>query len=216
MRSPDSDWMASEFRFLLRGHSPSDVDWLLNLQRMQQHVYIYDFHARCAFHPSGNQIAWPILYLLSRHHKSYRRYGSRIPDLQQVAEAMKNFSNRIRWKIHFHQTRGPQSSESRVFNTRYAGKACAAYHHTPIPEAEAWLQGLNNAVFGRCKRMLHRSHRNTSPGKSNLLRFALKLFRQSDWCAWKTDKDGGFGVFQNITLSTPEGFLIRTAFKGSL
>ena len=95
------DDLAIEFRRLVRGHSPSDLRWLLNTKAMTDTLYIYGCDKREARKPLPSEIPWPMLYILTRHHKSFRTTGKIKPAREVVNQAFQTFSDRVRWKAYF-------------------------------------------------------------------------------------------------------------------
>ena len=106
--------------------------------------------------------------------------------MASVSKAMSEFSNRIRWKAAFRIERntiahGDDDMFDNFINPRYSGKPCARFSRTRDPEIEMWLDGLNNAVYGKCIRMLSTAHRHISGGHSSaLLRLGFRILKTAN------------------------------------
>ena len=94
------DDMAVAFLKACVGFTAADFMWLMDGVKMRHHIYIYNPKDKTTRHPD-NEVPWPALFVLSRFHKNFRLQPTKRPKMEDIKEAMVEFSNRMKWKAYF-------------------------------------------------------------------------------------------------------------------
>jgi len=88
------------------------IDW----QRMQRQVFLYDHASRTA-HACGeavaSPIAWPIIWLLAAHSRKHIFQGRRRPSMQSIGVSIAEFIHKLRWRFVYSSSAQRQSQSQR-------------------------------------------------------------------------------------------------------
>ena len=143
------DDMAVAFLKACDGFTAADFMWLMDGVKMRHHIYIYNPKDKTTRHPD-NEVPWPALFVLSRFHKNFRLQPTKRPKMDDIKEAMVEFSNRMKWKAYF-----ADDDDAKPFiSMKYKQKKCQRYTLNPQPEINAWLNGAFETIYGKCKEIL--------------------------------------------------------------
>jgi hypothetical protein len=73
-----------------------DIDSLIHLDVSRVKVHSYAWETRCIERPV--HIPWPIVWMLSRTHPKHR-YHSKPPALADMAPLIRQFMNKLQWRL---------------------------------------------------------------------------------------------------------------------
>ena len=182
--------MTRLFLSLIRGMSEHELLALSKCGLGSPGVYIYDFQSASAYTPNAGEIAWPVEYLFSRHHRKHVFVPRKPPSLSEVGRALMNWDAKIRWKFHFWQ-----SPDSNPWKELFSKGQNTAWCNTPIPAyLEDYIAECKKQVFDSCKQarscFFHARHKLSN--LNGVCRLALEILQKGETGACKTDKDGGF------------------------
>ena len=182
--------MTRFFLNLVRGMSVHELIALSKCGLGDGGVYIYDFQTASAFTPTAGQVAWPVEYLLPKHHRKHIFVPRKPPSLAEVSLALKNWEAKVRWKYHFWKFPSENPWRSLLSKGRDT-----VWCDTSIPlYLEEDIRECRERVFSSCKAARSRffSSRHKLSNLNGVCRLGLEILSKGEWGACKTDKDGGF------------------------
>ena len=99
--SHNHDELADEVRHLfmkmMRGATLADYTWLLRMDILRSHVYVYDHELKSVRHPDkvADLVSWPIIWMLGRYNRQHTMVNQVLPssDFDVI-----NFTLRQGWR----------------------------------------------------------------------------------------------------------------------
>lgn len=156
----------------------------------QHGLYIYDFDTASAFVARAGEVAWPVEYLLAKHHRKHVFVPRKPPHLSEVGRALRNWEAKVRWRYYF--WRYPSENPWRFFISKGRDTTWCS---TPIPNfLQAYIDECKSKVFSSCRAARSRFFccRHKLSNLNGVCRLGLDILSKGEWGACKTDKDGGF------------------------
>eukprot|EP00933_Yihiella_yeosuensis_P044464 TRINITY_DN39620_c0_g1_i1.p1 TRINITY_DN39620_c0_g1~~TRINITY_DN39620_c0_g1_i1.p1 ORF type:complete len:635 (+),score=76.46 TRINITY_DN39620_c0_g1_i1:476-2380(+) len=195
----------------MKGASAAGWCWLAKFEELRRRVYLYLPFAKEVVYPTDD-IPWPIIWWLARYHKKHVFCSNALPKLQNVAQDIRQFINKLKWKYHHRNSCNAPPSISIPF--RRLVPPCSA---ELCPELQAWLFSLHHCLlkaahFAKARARFNKSHSNLLP----LTRLGMKMFRASKWAAVPTDKDGGFAFIDRNSLENVHLQLLQSSMYEEL
>ena len=156
---------------------------------------------------SPDEVAWPAEYVL-RLHRKHILCWRKLPPLSQVGLALENWRQKIRWRERLGGLSG--GAWASIITKKKQVTPCP---HLATPSLERDMQSVIDAAFERCRRSRSQALRDTSQHSnvSALVRWSLKLLRQSGFTALPTDKDAGYAVLPNKELANMKLRLLESS-----
>ena len=187
--------MRSRFWQLCRGMSLDEFVKLLQTTRLGAQFYVWDPGDNVAEIPDKNLFTWPIMYLLTYHHKHILTKKSHL-NLEQVEFSLQQWENRLRWNLALHdQERGQWTK----LKTRGPTPPCPDAGN---PTINSFIKDTKDRIYKNLKWIRHRMHtkRQLCSNYSGIVGLALKILRGSPMVPIATDKDGGFCMVNRYHL----------------
>eukprot|EP00974_Lingulodinium_polyedra_P023138 2233737-Lingulodinium_polyedra.AAC.1 len=70
---------------------------LLNVKELAQHIYRYDHSSGKAWHPSSDELPWPVMLLLGGHSRKHVFLSKLPPNLKTASLEAMYLARKIRW-----------------------------------------------------------------------------------------------------------------------
>ena len=178
---------------MMRGASLSDWLWFIAFSRLRSQVYIYSHEAHSVYTPEGEEVEWPVIWILARYHKKHILCSKAVPRIDSVVRDLVEWTHRLKWRWHFRADTGTKPS----ITMRY--RRLPKCDHLVAPEVEWMVRNMRDCVLQECRKAIswvkyHRSYANILP----LTSLGLRLLRKSRYKAIPNDKDGGYALESRI------------------
>ena len=184
--------MARFLRTMLHGANMLDIMAISQIVSMHRQIYLLDSAQRTLRSPLLGEIPWPVIWLLTRHHRKHIWILRRKPCLDAFLSDLQQ--NERRWGWHFAKLK---PSPGLWFKIPRAQVTAAP--PPDAPELRAWLASLrrNLTVAARHAIMKHSSQvRSSIP----LVKYALQLLRTARLVPVPNDKEPGFTLLSRGQL----------------
>jgi len=162
-----------------------DLGLLLNIEGLYNKIYVFDRASKSVFHPGLQDVPWPVVWLLCRHHKRHAFCSKLSLRIHTILEDVLNFENKCKWRwVHRHSHGSKPSIWIRSRST-------APCKQLVDPALIAWLHRFRSTIIKAARRARATSTRSNI---SAIDRLGMLLLRRSGAKAVPTDKDGGFAL----------------------
>ena len=182
--------MTTFFLHMVRGLSMHELGCLLQCGKGLPGVYIYDHTTASALTPGPGVLAWPVEFLLAKHHRKFIFVPRRPPPLSDIGKALRNWDAKVRWNfIHTDEPRNDPHWKLRA--KRKVTPSCDAVLPSTI---ESYLNECKHAILQQCHHTLSRwtQQSKRSNNFNTICRIGMNILRKGAWGVCPTDKDGGF------------------------
>ena len=179
--------MVRRMRWLLKGASLADLNWMLQFESVAEHCHVYNHDSKTIQSPGSMGIPWTVVWLLGRFHRKHILCNSNLPDIQLVARELRQFQHRVKWRWLL------RNNDHKRLLRRVKKTPAVPCNELVDPALSCWLGHLNRVIL-RAVKQARENHRHDR-GFSNvtpLTKLCLKHLRESEWRAVANDKEGGF------------------------
>ena len=179
--------MVRRMRWLLKGASLADLNWMLQFESVAEHCHVYNHDSKTIQSPGSMGIPWTVVWLLGRFHRKHSLCNSKLPDEQLVARELRQFQHRVKWRWLL------RNNDQKRLLRRVKKTPAVPCNELVDPALSCWLGHLNRVIL-RAVKQARENHRHDR-GFSNvtpLTKLCLKHLRESEWRAVANDKEGGF------------------------
>ena len=190
------DAVLRRFRGLRRGATRDDATWLLRMDVLRRHVYLYDHESRSVSHPGRQSLIapWPVVLLLGRYNRKHIICSKQDPKADYMRDDVLHFCTKLRWRWFL------RDEVDRPIPYRIKASSCPMACLKVIdPGLSIWIDGLRHHVNRGMQRA--RSSLLGVPGRAErlsnhlpLLKFAKQLLIENKHIPVLTDKDGGYAL----------------------
>ena len=191
--SSDDGVILRRFMKMMRGATLADYTWLLRMDILRSHVYVYDHELKSVRHPDkdADLVSWPIIWMLGRYNRKHTMVNQVLPSSDFVRNDVINFTLRQGWRWIL-QNALPNPPPA--FQIKFK-KNTPLINQIVDPALTCWSGALRHrmACAVQRARSFHRYHRSYS-NQLPVIRFARKLLAESGLVPVLTDKDGGYAL----------------------
>ena len=176
------------FERLLNGASMQDLSAIYNIEKLHGHVYLLNSDDRSLRNPTVGEIAWPIIWLLTRFHRKHIWCTSKQPDMSVFLRDLVENEKRLFW--HFKR---PDDDNKLWFKIPHSD---VAPPNQPLhPAFRAWLAALRGALTHAAKQPCADATRRRLRCIP-LVRTALDMLKRSGLVPVPNDKEPGFTLLK--------------------
>ena len=180
-----------EFERLVRSCSIHELEDLSACGVSNYGIYEYHPESKCAS-PASSALPWPVEFLLTKHHVKHRFADGRPLTLSDVNRCQERWKSKVRWSHYAEEHWGP--SDHKVYATRTDRYLVCPHPSTSVVETA--MEKVSEMVLKRCGGAVSNTRSTSSMfTSSSLVRWGIKLWKESSWTAFRTDKVGGFAIF---------------------
>ena len=201
--------MVVKFWELLEGGTACDIWWLQNFHLLEQKVSVYDPFTKSIYHPQAYNVPWPIVWILARYNRKHIWASKKLPGADWIVQDIRQFVDAVKWRWVFRNSRTPKPS---VYFKLH--NPC----NVPVDGAvQFWLDTLHAKLVAEAKRATNfAKHRSKCWSNMNpLVRWGLKLLKQSCWKVLLADKTGGYVLVHRDNLPAIHDMVLdKPMYKG--
>ena len=177
--------MVRRFKSIMQDASVRDWKNLALFSNLRQSVYVYDHDSKSVRNP-GQEIEWPIVWLLSAFHRKHIFVPQRVPETKHINDDAIRLTRRVEWAWAL------RKDSTCLPSIHIKSREIASCSKLIPPIIKCWTTGLRRAILNAAKKGCSEAINCRFTNESLLLRWARQRLRASQWTAVQSDKDGGF------------------------
>eukprot|EP00959_Pyramimonas_sp_CCMP1952_P392614 8226759-Pyramimonas_sp.AAC.1 len=173
-------------------------------------MYIFDNDKREAVQPPPGMIAWPIEFLLAKHHRKHVFRRRCAPKMSDISIALNSWYNKQMWRYTASQQDDREDNPWRRFRPKPAiTPPCPA---AVPPSFDQACREIVDGVWHECRRARgrHMGNRGAISNLSGIVSLAMDIFRYGGIGVLPTDKDGGYCLIPKATLVAESLNIVQT------
>jgi hypothetical protein len=182
---------------LCRGMNVTDYAWLCRYDTLLTNIYAITTDLVTVVPDRELSMPWAVVLLLGAHSAKHIFIGNKGPDRRNLNEALKNFTNRMKWTWRYRNTDKDENFR------KLLKRDVRPYDNLASPEVEKCCLSFTNTMrahFTAVSRKVARQQRCSN--KPVYVKAALNWLRAQNLQAWRSDKDGVFVIAAESTINT--------------
>ena len=137
--------MVRRFKSIMQDASVRDWKNLALFSNLRQSVYVYDHDTKSVRNP-GQEIEWPIIWLLSAFHRKHIFVPQRVPETKHINDDAIRLTRRVEWAWAL------RKDSTCLPSIHIKSREIASCSKLIPPIIKCWTTGLRRAILIAAKR----------------------------------------------------------------